>query len=338
VFFTLHCASQTAAPPATHYVAPPAFDVTSIDTGADPCNDFYKFACGNFAKNHPIPSDQSANDLFYLLYNVNTQALNGIVEKAAAGGASRTSNEQKVGDYYASCLDTKAIESKGLDPIQPLLSEIDNTGKMGLAELSGKLQRIGVGVFFSYGEMQDFKDATKQIAVVDQGGLGLPEKDYYLRDGAKDKTLRDQYVAHVTKMLSFGGETPQQALRDANAILAFETTLAKASQAVADRRTPENIYHIQTMADFQKSLGRLRFTAFLDAIHSPHVEELNVTNPGYMPALIQAIMATDIDTLRAYLRYHVLTTFASRLPQRFDDENFDFYGRKLEGQQEQEPR
>ncbi|HZL27919.1 MAG TPA: M13 family metallopeptidase [Acidobacteriaceae bacterium] len=340
--FALTCAAQTAAPPATppttHYVAPPAFDLSSIDKGADPCNDFYKFACGNFAKNHPIPADQSANDLFYLLYNVNTQALNGILEKAAAGGASRTPNEQKVGDYYAACMDTKAIESKGLEPIQPLLNDIDNTGKMGLAELSGKLQRIGVGVFFGYGEMQDFKDATKQIAVVDQGGLGLPEKDYYLRDGDKDKTLREQYVAHVTKMLSFGGETPQQALRDANAILAFETTLAKASQGVADRRTPENIYHLETMPEFEKSLGRMRFTTFLDAIHSPHVEELNVTNPGYMPALIQAITTTDIETLRAYLRYQVLTAFAGRLPQRFDDENFDFYGRKLEGQQEQEPR
>src|ERR1700753_880959 len=144
--FALTCAAQTVTPPATHYVAPPAFDLSWIDPGADPCNDFYKFACGNFAKNHPIPADQSSNDIFYLLYNVNTQALNGIVEKAAAGGASRTPNEQKVGDYYAACIDTKAIESKGLAPTQPLLNEIDNTGKLGLAELSGKLQRIGVGV------------------------------------------------------------------------------------------------------------------------------------------------------------------------------------------------
>jgi putative endopeptidase len=332
---------QTAAPApaaATHYVPSPAFDLSSIDTGVDPCTDFYKFACGNFAKNHPIPADQPETDQFYVLYNVNTQALNGIVAKLAAGGATRTPNEQKVGDYYAACMNTSAIEAKGLAPIQPLLDEIDRSGKINLAELSGKLQRIGINVFFGYGQMQDYKDASKQIAVVDQGGLGLPEKDYYLRTGDKDKAIRDQYVAHMTKMLSFGGETPQQALRDANAVLAFETTLANASQSVTERRNPETIYHLEPTVEFEKSLGHLNFTAFLDAVHSPHVEELNVTNLGYMPALVQAVMATDIETLRAYLRYQVLTSYAGQLPKRFDEENFDFYGRKLEGQPEQPPR
>jgi putative endopeptidase len=339
--FTHACTAQTPAPSAphqTHYVAPPAFDASSIDTGADPCNDFYKFACGNFAKNHPIPADQASSSNFYVLYNVNTQALNGIVTKEAAGGAERTPNEQKIGDFYAACLNTDAIERKGLTPIQAILGEIDGTNKLGLAELSGRLQRIGINVFFSYGEMQDFKNASKQIAVVDQGGLGLPEKDYYLRTGDKDKTLRDQYVAHITKMLVFGGETPQQALRHANAILAFETALAKASDSVTDRRDPAKIYHLETTADFEKSLGHLNFTAFLDAIHSPHVQELNVTNPGYMPALIDAITSTDIETIRSYLRYHALTAYAGRLPKRFDDENFDFYGRILSGQPEQAPR
>jgi len=339
----LACPAQTttpSAPPATHYAAPPAFDLPSIDTKADPCNDFYKFACGNFARNHPIPADQPGNDEFYLLYNVNTQALNGILTGLAAGGPSRTPSEQKIGDAYAACMNTEAIEKKDLGPIQPLLDEIDHTSKLGMPALAGKLQRIGVNAFFSYGEMQDFKDSTKQIAAVDQGGLGLPEKDYYLRDGEKDKTLREQYVAHITKMLSFAGETPQQALKDAQDILAFETTLAKASQSVTERRDPEKLYHLQTIAEFQKSMGRAPFTPFIDAIHSPHVTELNVINPAFMPALVQAIMSTDAGTLRAYLRYQLLTTEVQHhaLPQRFDDENFDFYGRKLYGQPQQRPR
>ncbi len=165
----------------------PGFDTTSIDTAVNPCNDFYKFACGKFAANHPIPADQSGVDQFYALYNVNTQSLNGILNKAAAGGAGRSPDEQKIGDYYKACMDTDAIEAKGLAPVEPLLKQIDGlTDRAQFPGLIGKLQRIGVSLFFGYGEQQDFKDASKQIAVVIQGGLGLPEKDYYLRTGAKD--------------------------------------------------------------------------------------------------------------------------------------------------------
>jgi len=196
------------------YVPIPGFDTTSLDTTVDPCNDFYKFACGKFAANHPIPADQSGVDQFYALYNVNTQALNGILNKAAAGGAGRSPDEQKIGDYYKACMDTDAINAKGLAPLEPLLKEIDAVqSRDQLPALIGKLQRIGVNAFFGYGEQQDFKDASKQIAVVIQGGLGLPEKDYYLRTGAKDVTIREQYVAHVAKMLELAGSTPEQAAK-----------------------------------------------------------------------------------------------------------------------------
>ena len=331
-------AAVPAAPPVTHYLPAPAFDAASMDTKADPCSDFYKFACGNFATNHPIPADQPGTDQFYLLYNVNNQALNGIVTRLAAQTTGRSVNEQKIGDAYASCTDTSLIDKKGLAPIQPLLDEIDHTGKGDLPALAGKLQRIGVNAFFSYGEMQDFKDASKQIAVVDQGGLGLPEKDYYLRSGAKDQTIRNQYLEHVTKMLSLGGATPQKALLQAKAILAFETTLANASQGVTERRDPEKIYHLEPIATFQKSIPYVNFNAFLDGIHSAKVPELNVTNPSFFPAMRGAILSTDLDTLHAYLRYMLLTRFARNLPARFDDENFDFYGRKLNGQPQQRPR
>ncbi len=325
-------------PGTTHALPAPAFDTASIDKTVDPCNDFYKFACGNFVKNHPIPTDQSGVDEFYLLYNVNTEAINGIITKLAAGTGTRTPNEQKIGDLYGSCMDTALIEKKNLAPIQPLLDEIDHAGKSDMPLLAGKLQRIGVNAFFSYGEMQDYRDATKQIAVVDQGGLGLPERDYYLRSGDKDKQLRDQYVAHITKMLSFAGDPPQKALAEAHAILDFETILAKASMDVTSRRDPEAVYHLEPIATFQKSIPYVNFNAFLDGIHSQKVAELNVANIGFFPAMRQAILDTNLDTLHAYLRYQTLTAFGGRLPKRIDDENFDFYGRKLNGQPEQRPR
>src|SRR5438270_2145569 len=317
----------------------PGFDTSSIDKSVDPCNDFYKFACGKFAANHPIPADQPEVDQFYALYNVNTQALNGILNKAAAGGAGRSPDEQKIGDYYKACMDTDLIDAKGLAPVESLLKDIDAvTSRDQFPALIGKLQRFGVNVFFGYGEQQDFKDATKQIAMVIQGGLGMPEKDYYLRTGAKDETLRKQYVAHVAKMLELAGSPPEQAAKDAKNIMAFETELAKASMGVVDLREPEKTYHMQPMATFEATIPGVDFAAFQEAIHSPRVSELNNATPEYMPAMMKAAHATDLETLKAYMRYEVLTKFAGRLPKRFDAENFDFYGRKLYGQPEQAAR
>ena len=330
---------QTGAKAPEVYLPIPGFDATSMDTSVDPCDDFYKFACGKFAANHPIPADQPGVDQFYALYNVNTQELRGILEKAAAGGATRAAEEQKIGDYYKACMDTDLIDKKALTPVQALLDEIDGVKtKAQLAGLMGKLQRMGVDVFFGYGEQQDLKDATKQIATIGQGGLGLPEKDYYLRTGPKDVDLRGQYVAHVTKMLTLAGTPPQQALKDANAILALETGLAKASLGVVDMRDPEKTYHLQPIAMFVKTMPGFDFGAFEDGIASPKVSEINNSTPEFFPALMTEINKTDLPTLKAYMRYHLLTTVAGRLPKAFDEENFDFYGRKMNGQPEQAAR
>ncbi|WP_254061726.1 M13 family metallopeptidase [Granulicella sp. L60] len=325
--------------PTQVYLPVPGFDKTSIDTTVDPCNDFYKFACGKFAANHPIPADQAGVDQFYELYNVNTQSLNGILNKAAAGGAGRSPDEQKIGDYYKACMNTDLIEQKGLAPVEPLLHEIDALkSKDQLPAVVGKLQRMGVTVFFGYGEQQDLKDAAKQIAAVQQGGLGLPERDYYLRTGAKDVELRQQYVDHVAKMLTLAGSTPEQAKKDADAMMAFETTLAKASMTVTEMRDPEKTYHLQPIATFEATIPGVDFGAFQDAVHSPRVSELNNATPDFFPALVKEVNATDLETLKAYMRYQLLTAMAGRMPKRFDEENFDFYGRKLEGQPEQAAR
>ncbi|MGA1984160.1 MAG: M13 family metallopeptidase [Acidobacteriaceae bacterium] len=319
----------------------PGLDLTSIDRSADPCTDMYKFACGKFTANHPIPADQPDVDPFYVLFNVNTQELSSILEKAEAGGASRSPDEQKIGDYFHACMDTSLINADGLKPIQPYLDRIDAltpAGRAGLAALIGELQRNDINAFFGYGEQQDFKDATKQIAFIQQGGLGLPEKDYYLRTGDKDIKIRDQYVAHVAKMLTLAGSTPEQAQKDAKNILVMETALAQASLGVVDMREPEKTYHLQPTATLEAALPGFNFTAYEDAIHSPRVAEINNSTPDYWPALIKQLQTADIATIKAYLRYQLLTNAARNLPHDFDAENFDFYGRILNGQPEQRAR
>ncbi|HEU4635942.1 MAG TPA: M13 family metallopeptidase, partial [Edaphobacter sp.] len=331
--------ADKSAAPATVYKPISGFDASSLDTSVDPCSDFYKFACGRFAANHPIPADQPEVDQFYALYNVNTQSLNGILTKASAGGATRSPNEQKIGDYYKSCMDTDVIESKGLEPLQPLLDKINNLQSINeIAPLIGELQRYGIDVFFGYGEQQDIKDASKQIAFIDQGGLGLPERDYYFRTGAKDETIRKQYVEHVAKMLTLAGTPAEKAKKDADAIMAFETSLAKVSMPVTERRDPEKVYHLQTLATFTQTVDPDAFDAFRIAIHSPAITEINNANPEFISALMENLRDADLETLKAYMRYHLLTGAASRLPKRFDDENFDFYGRILTGQPQQSAR
>ncbi|WP_334266254.1 M13 family metallopeptidase [Edaphobacter sp. HDX4] len=328
-----------SAKPAEIYKPIPGFDASSLDTSVDPCNDFYKFACGKFAANHPIPSDQPEVDQFYALYNVNTQSLNGILTKASAAGSGRAPNEQKIGDYYKSCMDADVIESKGLAPLRPLLEKIDSLQSVSdIAPLIGELQRNGIDVFFGYGEQQDFKDASKQIAFIDQGGLGLPERDYYFRTGAKDETVRKQYVEHVAKMLTLAGTPAEKARKDADAVMAFETTLAKSSMPITDRRDPEKVYHLQTLATFNQTVDADSFDEFRKAIRSPQISEINNANPEFITTLMATLRSADLDTLKAYMRYHLLTGAANRLPKRFDDENFDFYGRILTGQPEQSPR
>ena len=341
VALSLTAAAQTPgspAPAAPRYQLAPSFDLSSLDASVNPCDDFYKFACGRYAANHPVPGDQTEVDQFYTLYNVNTERLQGILTKYAAQTTSRTPNEQKIGDDYAACLDTSRINSMGLAPVQPLLDQIDRVTKPGLPYFSGEMQRYGVSAFFNYGEMQDFKDSTQQIAVIIQGGLGLPERDYYTRTGDKDKTLREQYVQHIAAMLTLAGEPAPRAQAEARDILTFETRLAQASLTNTEMRDPAAIYHPEAVSHFESSLGGLPFSGFFEAIHSPEVGSLNVATPRFFPAMIDAIKAERIETLRAYLRYHLLTRYASMLPASFDAENFHFYGTDLQGQPQQQPR
>jgi len=317
----------------------PGFDQSSLDLTADPCTDFYKFACGNFAKNHPIPGDMPFTAPYMVLRQYNTQLLRDILEKASKGGLSRTPNAQKIGDFYAACMNTDLIEKDGTKNIKTWLDRIDAVkNPRQLSPLVGAMQRFGVSLFFGYGEETDFKNSDKQIAVADQTELGLPEKGYYTRTGAKDIETRKQYVEHVAKMLQLLGESADASTADANAVLAMETELAKASMSNVERREPTAVYHIETMQQLQASAPIIDFAVFSRMTGAPIVTSLNVAVPAYFPALNKVLTTTSLSTLKAYMKYELLTSVASRLPKAFDVENFDFYGKKLEGETEQAAR
>ncbi|HLJ76833.1 MAG TPA: M13 family metallopeptidase [Acidobacteriaceae bacterium] len=321
------------------YAPIPGFDATAMDKTADPCVNFYQYACGNFSKVHPIPADAPEFDEFYNLMEYNTQVLHELLQKAASAQANIGTNEQKVGDYYQSCLDTATIEKRGLAPIEPELRRIAALQSKGdLPQLAARLNRMGVGVFFSYFSMPDFKNATMEIAAIDQGGLGLPEKDYYLRSDAKSEETRRQYVAHVANMLKLLGESPEAAQSDAQKVMDFETALAKGSMGVVERRDPDKIYHMMTLTSFAATAPAIEAPQYLQWMGSPQVEKLNVVSPDFFPALNKTIEATDLPVIQAYLRAHLADAFASRLPHAFDEEHFDFYGRKLEGTPQQQAR
>ena len=318
----------------------PGLDESLMDKTVDPCVDFYKYACGNWSKLHPIPSDSPDSDQFYILDQFNHQVLHAILEKAASNDASRDADTQKIGDYYATCMDENAVHAKGLASLKPELDRIDAlTSKDQLPELLAHYQLIEVNAFFGLGSDQDFKDATQMIAVASQGGLGLPERDYYFRDGDKDKEIRTQYVQHITNSLKLIGESDSQAANDAAAIMKLETALAKNSMDVTSQRDPHNVYHIMPTADLKTLAPALNWDKFYAATGTPSFAKLNVAEPDFFKGMNDVIANTDLATIKAYLRWSLVSSMSGTiLPKDLDDEMFDFGSRKLAGIPEQEVR
>ena len=318
----------------------PSLDASSMDTTADPCVDFYQYACGKWAKVHPIPSDSPYSGQFYNLDQYNRQVLHDLLEKDAADDPSRDANTRKIGDYYASCMDDAAIQQKGLAPLQPELDRISAlSSKDQLPPLLAYYQLINVNAFLGFGSQTDFKDATRSIAVVAQGGLGLPDKDYYFRTAPKDVEIRDQYVQHVTNILKLLGSDEKQAKSDAAAILKLETALAKVSLDVTSQRDPHAIYHMKPNSELQALTPMFNWEHFYSASGAPAFAEINVAEPEFFKGLNQVITEIDLPTIKAYLRWQLVASIArSIVPKALDEEKFDFDSRKLAGIPDEEVR
>jgi putative endopeptidase len=316
------------------------YDVANLDRTCKPCDDFYQFAVGGWLKNNPIPAEYPMWGSAVMLADKNEQALNGILEAAAANtSAAAGSNEQKIGDFFASCMDTKEIDARGLKPIGAELAEIEAIhDTAGLIDIGAKLQAKGVGVLFNFSSDQDFKDSSKVIGEANQGGLSLPDRDYYTRDDEESKKLRQQFVEHVTKMLVLAGDSQANAAEAANTLLSIETSLAKASMTNVERRDPEKNYHKMHVADAQALTPRFSWDAYFQAVGSPKLTEINIGQPDFFKALDGLLTSVSLADWKTYYRWQLIHRTAALLSDPFVRENFAFNGRILTGAKEIRPR
>ncbi len=316
----------------------PGFDVTAMDKTADPCVDFYQYSCGNWMKNNPIPADKSRWGRFNELDEHNLYILRGILEKAQTSG-QRSAIEQKVGDYYASCMDEATIEKKGTAPLQPEMERIAAIkSKQELIPQVANMHRNGIPALFSFYSMPDMHDSTLTIANLDQGGITLPDRDYYIKDDAKSAETRQKYLEHVQKMFELAGDKADVAAAEAKTVLALETGLAKAAMDRTERRDPKKRDHMMQATEIAAAAPNFDLIHYFADNGSPKFASLNVGNPDFFKVVNEQLNIASLDDWKTYLRWRALDTYASMLPKAFVDEDFEFGRKYMAGQKEIEPR
>jgi len=334
--------SQTP-PPTQMYVEPtmaytPSLDVPSMDRSVDPCVDFYSYSCGGWEKNNPIPPDQSAWSVYGKLYEDNLKYLRGILEEASTA-KDRDAVTQKIGDYYAACMDEAAVEKFGAKPIQPDLAAIDALKNVSeVATLAARLHLEGDTLLFGSGSQQDPDNSDAMIVVVNQDGLGLPDRDYYTKDDEKSKEIRQRYLQHVQKIFELIGDSPEASKREAETVMRIETEMAKASLTRVERRDPYKVTHKMKVADLEKLAPNFNWAAYFSSSNAPSFDILNVTSPEFFKALNAQLAAISLADWKSYMRFHVANSDSPYLSSAFVDENFEFYRKYLRGAKELRPR
>ncbi|MEP6536696.1 MAG: M13 family metallopeptidase [Bryobacteraceae bacterium] len=330
-----------AQQPLTSLPYTPSLDLTSMDSAVDPCSDFYRYSCGNWVKRNPIPADQARWDVYSKLTDDNQRYLWGLLEQASLPRADRTAAAQKTGDYFKACMDERAIEIAGAKPLKKTLDEIAALRTLNdIPALLGRihLEAAGSDAMFGFGSNQDFADSTRIIAFVAAGGLGLPDRDYYVKDDAKSKETRARYLVHVQKIFELLGDTEPAAKSQAATVMEIETALAKSSLTRVERRDPHNLFHKFTRAQLTALTPSFRWAGYLSAVGLPALAEFNVTEPAFFKQLDGQLKTRSISDWKVYLRWHLAHEKAPYLSSPFVQENFEFYSKHLRGIEQLRPR
>jgi putative endopeptidase len=316
----------------------PGFSIDNIDKTLDPCVDFYQYACGNWLKTAEIPADQSSWVSFVELDERNLLTLRGILEKASINDQGRTAIEQKIGDFYGSCMDEKTVNAKGLEPLRPELDRIAAVGdKPALMDAIARVHLMGDYALFNFYSNSDFHNADAVIAYLDQGGLSLPDRDYYIKDDARKLEVRKQLVEYATQAFILAGQSSTQAAESAQTVLRIETALAKASVDRTVRRDPKTRDHKMTRVAASAMAPNFYLNRYFATSGTPSFSELNVSDPDFFKQVNGLLQSESLDSLKTYVSWHLLRGAAPWLSQPFVDANFKMR-QALTGQAEIQPR